>query len=105
MSGVYAIEAFTATRQLSSGCANIGAQPTLQGRKHVEQLEAHFFDFNGDLYGQQIEVVLKKKIRTEQKFASLEELQQQIQLDAAAARALFSLAQAIVTQAARTLPT
>jgi riboflavin kinase/FMN adenylyltransferase len=85
--GVYAIEALTRTGRYR-GVANIGLRPTLQGR--VEQLEAHFFDFNGDLYGQQIEVVLKKKIRTEQKFASLEELQQQIQLDAAAAKHYFA---------------
>jgi riboflavin kinase/FMN adenylyltransferase len=87
VNGVYAIEAFTKTGSYR-GVANIGLRPTLQGR--VEQLEAHFFDFNGDLYGQQIEVVLKKKIRTEQKFASLEELQQQIQLDAAAAKQYFA---------------
>lgn len=87
VSGVYAIEAFTA-KGYYRGVANIGLRPTLQGR--VEQLEAHFFDFSGDLYGQQIEVVLKKKIRTEQKFASLDELQQQIQLDAAAAKQYFA---------------
>jgi riboflavin kinase/FMN adenylyltransferase len=85
--GVYAIEAHTATGHYR-GVANIGVRPTLRGR--VEQLEAHFFDFNGDLYGQQIEVVLKHKIRTERKFVSLEELQQQIQLDAAAAKQYFA---------------
>lgn len=70
------------------GVANIGSRPTVAGR--VEQLEAHFFDFQGDLYGQQIEVVLKHKIRAEQKFASVGELQAQIQRDAAAARAWFA---------------
>ncbi|OBP14010.1 riboflavin biosynthesis protein RibF [Rheinheimera sp. SA_1] len=86
--GVYAIEAFTEQGHFH-GVANIGARPTLQGKK--EQLEAHFFDFQGDLYGQQIEVILRHKIRAERKFASLPELQQQIQLDAAAARSYFSI--------------
>lgn len=85
--GVYAIEALTEHGHFH-GVANIGARPTLQGKQ--EQLEAHFFDFQGDLYGQQIEVLLRHKIRAERKFASLAELQQQIQLDAAAARQFFS---------------
>lgn len=85
--GVFAVEARTA-HGLLHGVANIGVRPTLQGR--VEQLEAHFFDFKGDLYGQQIEVLLKHKIRNEQAFSSLAALQQQIQQDAAAARAYFN---------------
>jgi len=85
--GVYAIEALTEHGHFH-GVANIGARPTLQGKQ--EQLEAHFFDFQGDLYGQQIEVLLRHKIRAERKFASLAELRQQIQLDAAAARQFFS---------------
>jgi len=87
LQGVYAIEAHCALGHFR-GIANIGLRPTVQGR--VEQLEAHFFDFKGDLYGQQIEVVLRKKIRAEQKFSSIDELQQQIQHDAAAARAFFA---------------
>ena len=84
--GVFAIEAYTAQGHFH-GVANIGARPTLQGKQ--EQLEAHFFDFQGDLYGQQIEVLLRHKIRAERRFGSLAELQQQIQLDAAAARQFF----------------
>ena len=87
LQGVYAIEAHCALGHFR-GVANIGLRPTVQGR--VEQLEAHFFDFKGDLYGQQIEVVLRKKIRAEQKFSSIDELQQQIQHDADAARAFFA---------------
>lgn len=92
LQGVYAVEAITKDGRWH-GVANIGSRPTVAGR--VEQLEAHFFDFQGDLYGQQIEVVLKHKIRAEQKFASVEELQAQIQRDAAAARAWFALAPSV----------
>jgi riboflavin kinase/FMN adenylyltransferase len=51
-----------------------------------QQLEVHLFDFNADLYGRQIEVALLKKLREEQRFDSLQALQQQIELDAEAAR-------------------
>jgi len=85
---VYAIEAVT-QMGLYHGVANIGSRPTLQGKK--EQLEAHFFDFNGDLYGQQIEVILKQKIRPERRFDGLAQLQQQIALDAQQARDYFAL--------------
>ena len=87
VTGVYAIEAAT-PHGVFYGVANIGARPTLQGKQ--EQLEAHLFDFQGDIYGQHIEVVLRHKLRDERKFASLTDLQQQIQLDAAAARHYFS---------------
>lgn len=92
LQGVYAVEAITKDGRWH-GVANIGSRPTVAGR--VEQLEAHFFDFQGDLYGQQIEVVLKHKIRAEQKFASVEALQAQIQRDAAAARAWFAVAPSV----------
>lgn len=92
LQGVYAVEAITNDGRWH-GVANIGSRPTVAGR--VEQLEAHFFDFQGDLYGQQIEVVLKHKIRAEQKFASVDELQTQIQRDAAAARAWFAAAPSV----------
>ncbi|WP_337843689.1 bifunctional riboflavin kinase/FAD synthetase [Rheinheimera sp.] len=85
--GVYAVEAVTVNGRYN-GVANIGSRPTLHGRK--EQLEAHFFDFSGDLYGQQIEVILKHKLRSERKFDSLGALQQQIRLDADQARAYFA---------------
>lgn len=85
--GVYAVEAQT-DFGLLQGVANIGVRPTVSGR--VEQLEAHFFNFQGDLYGQQIEVILRQKIRNEQKFDSIAQLQTQIAADAAAAHAFFA---------------
>ncbi|MDP4529746.1 bifunctional riboflavin kinase/FAD synthetase [Alkalimonas delamerensis] len=84
--GVYAIEADTVFGRFQ-GVANIGSRPTVSGK--TEQLEAHLFDFEGDLYGSQIEVLLRHKLRDEQSFASVDALQQQIQRDAAAARHYF----------------
>ena len=67
------------------GVANIGTRPTFNGLR--QQLEVHLFDFSGDLYGKQLEVQLLHKLRDEQKFASLEALQTQINLDAQQSRA------------------
>jgi riboflavin kinase / FMN adenylyltransferase len=83
VSGVYAVEVET-----SSGChngvANIGSRPTVAGIR--QQLEVHIFDFEGDLYGQIIEVTLLKKLRTEMKFENIEQLTKQIDIDSQQAK-------------------
>ena len=55
-----------------------------------ELLEPHFFDFSGDLYGQEIEVALHHYLRPEAKFDSLEELTAQMEQDCLQARHLLS---------------
>lgn len=70
--------------QLVTGVANIGRRPTVAGNRL--QLEAHWFDYQGDLYGRELVVTLVAKIRDEQKFDSFELLKQQIQKDAQAAK-------------------
>ncbi|MCH8538946.1 MAG: bifunctional riboflavin kinase/FAD synthetase [Alkalimonas sp.] len=94
--GVYAIEASTPYGDFQ-GVANIGSRPTVSGK--TEQLEAHLFDFSDNLYGCQIEVRLRQKIRNEQSFASLEALQQQIQRDAEAARNFFKSSASVQVEA------
>mgnify|MGYP006146326437 FL=1 len=86
VAGVYAITANTVFGRYQ-GVANIGNRPTVQGQR--QQLEAHLFDFKGDLYGSQIEVLLQHKLRSEQRFDSLAQLQQQIAADVTAAKAFF----------------
>ena len=61
--------------------SNIGLRPSVDGQTRL--LETHIFGFAGDLYGQQIEVDLRLKIRDERRFASIEELQRQLERDAA----------------------
>ncbi|WP_213996719.1 bifunctional riboflavin kinase/FAD synthetase [Arsukibacterium sp.] len=85
--GVYAITAETKYGSFQ-GVANIGNRPTVQGQR--EQLEAHLFDFKADLYGSQIAVTLRHKLRSEQRFADLTALQQQITADMHAAKTYFS---------------
>lgn len=63
---------------------NIGSKPTVDG--NCVSLEAHLFDFDGDLYGKQISVSLCRFLRPEKKFDSLDELKQQIFRDEETAR-------------------
>ncbi|MEJ0022053.1 MAG: bifunctional riboflavin kinase/FAD synthetase [Alphaproteobacteria bacterium] len=83
--GVYAVRVVAggARRQ---GVANIGVRPTVGGASEP-LVEAHLFDFEGDLYGRRIEVELIKFLRPEQKFESFDALKTQIATDAANAKA------------------
>ncbi|RYV02570.1 bifunctional riboflavin kinase/FAD synthetase [Shewanella sp. OPT22] len=86
--GVFAVRAFWQDSEIYDGVANVGFRPTVNGQQC--QLEVHLFDFNGDIYGQYIEVELVAKIRDERPFESLEALKAQIMNDANEAKALFS---------------
>lgn len=85
--GVYAVEAALADGRLVPGVANIGLRPTV-GRTE-SRVEAHLFDFAGDLYGQEIGVRLRRFLRAERKFGGLDELKAQIAADAARAREIL----------------
>jgi riboflavin kinase/FMN adenylyltransferase len=85
--GVYAITATLPDGAQVKGVANIGQRPTVGGIE--SRLEAHLFDFSGDLYGAELGVALRAFLREEKKFASFEELKGQILRDAAHARALL----------------
>jgi riboflavin kinase / FMN adenylyltransferase len=67
--------------------ASLGTRPTVGGT--VPLLEAHVFDYDGDLYGREIEVEFVSKLREEEHFASLDELVVQMNEDAAQARAIL----------------
>jgi riboflavin kinase / FMN adenylyltransferase len=69
------------------GVASLGTRPTVGGT--VPLLEAHVFDYSGDLYGREIEVEFVSKLREEVCFASLDELVVQMNQDAAQARAVL----------------
>ncbi|MGC1149620.1 bifunctional riboflavin kinase/FAD synthetase [Pantoea agglomerans] len=87
--GVYAVEVRGLTPEPLPGVANIGTRPTVKGLR--QQLEVHLLDINMDLYGRHIDVVLKQKIRNEQRFSSLEALKEQIANDVVTARQFFGL--------------
>lgn len=71
------------------GAASLGVRPTIAGGGEP-LLEAHLFDFDGDLYGQRIEVAFVAKLRDEEKFADLGALRAQMDHDAAAARRILA---------------
>jgi len=64
---------------------NIGWRPTVQNPTPDLRVEAHVLNFSGELYGEELEVVLMNKLREEKKFGSLEELKAQIARDIASA--------------------
>ena len=65
--------------------ANVGQRPTFQDG-HGLVAEAHVLDFDGDLYGETVDLAFEHRIRDEQRFPSAEALRQQIVLDADEAR-------------------
>ena len=87
--GIYAVTGrILATGDVLKGAANIGIRPQFEPPK--ELLEPFFFDFSGDLYGQEIEVAFHHYLRGEAKFDSLEALIEQMDKDCAEARRLLS---------------
>ena len=87
--GVYAVTAVVNGRVVP-GVANIGRRPTVADGT-LSRVEAHFFDFMGDLYGQELDVSLHAFLRVERKFAGIEELRTQIAVDAAEARRMLGV--------------
>ncbi len=71
---------------------NLGRRPTFHAGSAVV-LESHLLDFEGDLYGEELEVRFLSHLRGERKFAGAEQLLEQIERDAAAAREYFRRAQ------------
>ena len=76
--GVYIVNSVI-NNQTVFGMMNIGKKPTVRGKKKT--IEVHFFNFNNDLYGQTLKVNFLKRIRNEEKFDSIPELQAQLEKD------------------------
>jgi riboflavin kinase/FMN adenylyltransferase len=82
--GIYAVTGLLPGGRRALGAANLGVRPTFDPPK--ELLEPYFFDFAGDLYGQEIEVAFHSFIRPEAKFDSLDALTEQMARDCDEAR-------------------
>lgn len=87
--GVYATRVVFEHGQYPS-ITNIGMRPTFN--ESARSVEAHIFDFNRDIYGHRIKLELIEKIRGEKKFASAEELANQIRTDVARAKEILATA-------------
>ncbi len=79
--GVYAVRVRIAGDDTTyGGMANIGKNPTFGDVADV-RLETHIFDFNRDIYGQEISILFVKRIRGEVKFNGMDELKAQLEKD------------------------
>lgn len=83
--GVYAVRVDTGDGVLLPGVASVGVNPTV-GELPAPLLEAHLFDFSGDLYGRTIEVEMIHFLRDEAKFDDIGALKRQMTQDVIAAR-------------------
>jgi riboflavin kinase/FMN adenylyltransferase len=86
--GVYAIRARVNTADYRA-VLNIGSRPTVDPGGTRVQVEAHLLDFQGDLYGCEIELGFVQRLREEKTFASSADLRDQIARDIQRARRLF----------------
>ena len=87
--GIYAVRVTLDDGSEHPGVASLGVRPTFDPPK--ELLEAHLFNFDGDLYGRKVEVALHAYIREEKKFADVETLVANMKEDEAKARHLLAL--------------
>jgi riboflavin kinase/FMN adenylyltransferase len=82
--GVYAVEVVW-NQQLLNGLANVGMNPTFlspQGKEEMcPSIEVYILNFHQDLYGEEIEINFRKRIRDETRFNSPSELMEQIRKD------------------------
>jgi len=88
LSGIYATWVHGVGERPHASVSSFGTRPTVDGIEPL--LEAHLFDFDGDLYGRHIEVEFVAKLRDELKFPDLPSLTEQMQRDAETARRLLS---------------
>lgn len=88
-SGVYAVHVQLENEQhLRPAMMNIGTRPTYDGQ--LQTLEVHIFDFDSDIYGQQLRVVFDRRIRNEMKFSSPQELAKQLEKDKEEIRRIYA---------------
>lgn len=73
------------------GLTNVGINPTVDNDRanHSTRVETFIYDFNKDIYGEEIEISFIKFIRPEKKFSSLEELKKQIAYDKETVKSIF----------------
>ena len=81
--GVFAAKTIT-EQGTFGGMANVGYRPTVNGKEL--RFEVNLFDFQGDLYGQEVQVKFWAFLRGEQRFNGLDELKAQLAQDAENAR-------------------
>lgn len=79
--GVYAghAEVLRGGSERYAACTNVGVAPTFDRQEN--RIEAYLLDFDGDLYGETVEISFSQRLRPEKKFSGVEELKAQISAD------------------------
>ena len=85
--GVYAVRV-EVDGCIYGGMLNIGCRPTFDNGANTT-IEAHIFDFKSDIYNHSLRLFFVQRIRSERKFASVEELVAQLHQDAETARGML----------------
>jgi riboflavin kinase/FMN adenylyltransferase len=88
LAGIFAVRVHGLGASPLDAVASLGTRPTVAGVEPL--LEVHIFDFDVDIYRQQIEVEFVAHLRNEERFADLEALRRQMECDAAEARRLLT---------------
>lgn len=86
--GVYAVHVRMNGKALRA-VLNVGLRPTISPGANSFRVEAHLLGFEGDLYGEELEITFVGKLRDEKKFPSPDALKDQIALDIKQAGRLF----------------
>ena len=84
--GVYAVRVILEGGAVYPGVTNVGIRPTIVDDNRVT-IETNLIGFSGDLYGRELRLEFRRRLRDERKFGSMAELHAQIERDIAAARA------------------
>lgn len=86
--GVYAVKVIY-KNAVYEGMASIGTNPTFEEDQGNLSVEVNIFDYNNDLYGEELQIVWYKFIRDEEKYNNVEELTKQLALDEKNIRQIF----------------
>jgi riboflavin kinase/FMN adenylyltransferase len=86
--GVYATEVIAQEKKYP-GMLSIGTNPTVNSSGNERSIEVHIIGFNGNLYGEDITLTFRKRLRDEQKFSDIGKLAEQMDLDRADTLKLF----------------
>ena len=78
--GVYAVEV-QLDKKVMPGMLSIGSNPTVNTDINFRSIEVHILNFNEDIYGRNITVIFRKRLRDEKKFGNIQELAEQMEQD------------------------
>lgn len=86
--GVYTVEVLYKNK-IYQGMLNIGFRPTVSNNYKNRQIEVHIFNFDQQIYNQEIRIIFKNRMRDEEKFSTVDDLKNQLIKDKIKAELFF----------------